>query len=124
MAHMHHSYMVRAALLKADPLMRTLGRPNRDQIVSMRPNDLSTLEAIDLANGAQVAKILTEGSARLLQQDWGKQPTDGFVNWLYLQALSRTPTASERAIAQEILGDEKLTDRGIEDLSVGSSHAA
>ncbi len=79
-----------------------LGRPNRDQIVSMRPNDLSTLEAIDLANGAQVAKILTEGSARLLEKDWGKQPTDNFVNWLYLQALSRTPTATEKAIAKEI----------------------
>ena len=109
-------HMVRAALLKADPLMRSLGRPNRDQIVSMRPNDLSTLEAIDLANGAQVAKILTEGSARLIEQDWGKQPTDGFVSWLYMQALSRTPTADERAIAKEILGDEKLTSRGIEDL--------
>jgi hypothetical protein len=108
--------MVRAALLKADPLMRTLGRPNRDQIVSMRPNDLSTLEAIDLANGAQVAKILSSGSANLLQRDWGKQPVDNFVRWLYVQALSRYPTAAEQAIAEEILGDEKLTARGIEDL--------
>ncbi len=32
----------------ASILTRTLGRPNRDQIGSMRPNDLSTLEAIDL----------------------------------------------------------------------------
>lgn len=109
--------MMRAALLKADPLMRTLGRPNRDQIVSMRPNDLSTLEAIDLANGAQVAKILNEGSAQLLKQDWGKQPKDKFVAWLYEQALSRQPTAQEREIAGEILGDaQQLTDRGIEDL--------
>ena len=108
--------MIRAALLKADPLMRTLGRPNRDQIVSMRPNDLSTLEAIDLANGSQIAKILNDGSARLLQQDWGKRPTDEFINWLTLQALARTPSTAEREIAHEILGDDKLTARGIEDL--------
>lgn len=109
--------MLRAALLKADSLMRTLGRPNRDQIVSMRPNDLSTLEAIDLANGAQIAKILNEGSALLLKQDWGKQPKENFVAWLYEQALSRAPTVQERQIAAEILGDEvTLTARGIEDL--------
>ena len=108
--------MVRAALLKADPLMRTLGRPNRDQIVSMRPNDLSTLEAIDLANGAQIAKILSEGSVLLMGQDWGKQPKEKFVVWLYQQGLSRSPTAQEREIAYDILGDEKLTARGIEDL--------
>ncbi len=108
--------MIRASLVKADPLMRTLGRPNRDQIVSMRPNDLSTLEAIDLANGSQIARILSEGSARLLQQDWGKQPDDAFVSWLYLQALSRPPTPAEREIAQEILGADKLTARGVEDL--------
>ncbi len=109
-------HMVRAALLKADPLMRTLGRPNRDQIVSMRPNDLSTLEALDLANGAQIAKILSEGSAKLLERDWGKQPNINFINWLYEQALSRRPTADEHAVATEILGDEKLTARGVEDL--------
>lgn len=109
--------MVRAALLKADPLMRTLGRPNRDQIVSMRPNDLSTLEAIDLANGAQVAKILSDGSAQLLKQDWGKQPKEKFVQWLYSQALSRGPTPQERQIADEILGDDAaLSARGVEDL--------
>ena len=50
--------MVRAALLKSDFLMRTLGRPNRDQIVSMRPNELTTLEAIDLANGEVLADAL------------------------------------------------------------------
>ena len=41
----------RASLVKSDLLQRSLGRPNREQIVSMRPNELSTLEAIDLANG-------------------------------------------------------------------------
>ena len=105
--------MMRAALLKSDPLMRSLGRPNRDQIVSMRPNDLSTLEAIDLANGVRLAKMLSDGAENLLQRDW--ENSDQLVDWLYALALSRAPTAEERKIAHELLG-EPLAQRGIEDL--------
>jgi hypothetical protein len=105
--------MMRAALLKSDPLMRTLGRPNRDQIVSMRPNDLSTLEAIDLANGERLAKILSEGAENLLERPW--KDRDEFVDWLFALSLSRTPTPDERQIALEMVG-EKLSPRGVEDL--------
>lgn len=107
------SRMVRAALLKSDPLMRTLGRPNRDQIVSMRPNNLSTLEAIDLANGAQIAELLSQGAENLLHRSWTSR--DEFVDWLYRHALSRLPTAEERMVALELVGDQ-LTARGVEDL--------
>ncbi len=105
--------MVRAALLKADPLMRTLGRPNRDQIVSMRPNELSTLEAIDLENGAQVAKVLGTGAENILKRNWSGP--DEFVDWLYRQALSRPATKEELVIARELLG-EQLDQRGVEDM--------
>ena len=54
--------MVRASLVKSDALMRALGRPNRDQIVSMRPSDLTTLEAIDLANGETLATAIERGA--------------------------------------------------------------
>jgi len=105
--------MMRASLLKSDPLMRSLGRPNRDQIVTMRPNDLSTLEAIDLANGVQLAKLLSDGADHLLKRSWDSPPA--MVNWLYRAALSRDPTDQERIIALELLGDP-LSQRGIEDL--------
>jgi hypothetical protein len=49
--------MVRASLVPSDLLMRALGRPNREQIVSMRPDNITTLEAIDLANGEQLAGL-------------------------------------------------------------------
>ena len=58
--------MVRASLVKSDALMRSLGRPNRDQIVSMRPSDLTTLEAIDLANGQTLADDLAKGARNIL----------------------------------------------------------
>ncbi len=47
--------MVRAALVNSDFLMRSLGRPNREQVVTVRPDDLTTLEAVDLSNGQTLA---------------------------------------------------------------------
>ncbi len=87
--------MVRASLLKSDFLTRTLGRPNRDQIVSLRPNDLSTLEAIDLANGSILAGYLQTGAEKLLAA--GGDP----VQFLYQHALSRQPTAAEQAVLRQ-----------------------
>jgi hypothetical protein len=102
--------MVRASLMKSDFLMRTLGRPNRDQIVTERPNELSTLEAIDLANGSLLAEKITVGAKRLLEA----QKPD-LITELYRHALSRNPSEAEKALASEILGS-KPTQQSIEDL--------
>ncbi|MEZ5384968.1 MAG: DUF1549 domain-containing protein [Prosthecobacter sp.] len=104
--------MVRASLLKSDFLMRSLGRPNRDQIVSMRPNELTTLEAIDLANGAALAEALTKGAAQLSSQPWPS--SRALIRHLFHHALSRDPTAGELAAASDLLGD-KPTPATIED---------
>lgn len=104
--------MVRASLLKSDFLMRTLGRPNRDQIVSTRPNDLTTLEAIDLANGSILADTIAKGAQKLLANGAGG---GDLITPLYRHALSRAPTAAELATARELLG-EKPTQQGLEDL--------
>lgn len=106
------SLMVRASLVKSDFLMRSLGRPNRDQIVTVRPADLTTLEAIDLSNGQILADILERGSKRILAKNW-KSPAE-FVNWLYRFALTREPSPQELAVLTEALG-EKLTEQGIQD---------
>jgi hypothetical protein len=105
--------MVRAALLKSDFLMRTLGRPNRDQIVSMRPNDLSTLEAIDLANGSILANMLDTGAKKIAARMWAS--SDEAVRWIYQFAYSREPSAEELATAREALG-ETLKPEGLQDL--------
>lgn len=104
--------MVRASLVKSDFLMRSLGRPNRDQIVTVRPADLTTLEAIDLSNGQILADILERGSRKILGPS-PKSPAD-FVHWLYQFALSRDPTADELKVLTEALGDT-LTEEGIQD---------
>jgi hypothetical protein len=94
--------MVRAALLQSDFLMRSLGRPNRDQIVSSRPNELTTLEAIDLSNNQTLARALAEGGKRLAQQTW--PDADALIVHVYRSALTRDPTDAERAALRESLG--------------------
>ena len=104
--------MVRAALVKSDFLMRTLGRPNRDQIVTVRPAELTTLEAIDLANGQILADTLQRGAQKLAARDW--QSPEAFIRWLYQFALTREPSAEELILWKESLGD-RVTAQGIED---------
>jgi len=105
--------MSRASLLKANALMRSLGRPNRDQIVSMRPSELTTLEAIDLTNGEYVANLLTEGSKKL-QVALGKDP-QSMVAWLYRFSFGRDPSAEENSLALESLGTQP-SELAIQDL--------
>lgn len=105
--------MVRASLLKNDFLMRALGRPHREQIVSVRPADLNTLEAIDLNNGQTLATRLEQGAARLLAKPWPS--SDALTQWLYQFALARVPTPAELSLAREVLG-EKPTSQGVQDL--------
>jgi hypothetical protein len=94
--------MIRASLMKSDFLMRSLGRPNRDQIVSMRPDELTTLEALDLSNGEILTRTLEQGAQRLTQKTWGSNKA--FIEWVYAHALARTPSETELAAASELLG--------------------
>ena len=107
------SLPARASLTKSDLLQRALGRPNREQIVSMRPNELSTLEAIDLANGQALAGLLAVGAAKLRQRHWSSP--EELVRWLYLSALCREPSPAELKVAAGMAGAE-LSEQGIADL--------
>ncbi|MBX3438250.1 MAG: DUF1553 domain-containing protein, partial [Planctomycetaceae bacterium] len=105
---------VRASLGLQDRLQATLGRPNREQIVTERPSQLTTLEAISLSNGEDLARMLREAAGRLIAQHADASPLDLSI-WLYRAALSRRPTDSELDIASQMLG-ERLTPEGVEDL--------
>ena len=99
---------VSAALVKNDFLMRSLGRPHRDQVVTTRPDELTTLQAIDLANGEILAQYLQQGAKQLVQK-----PDLG--SWLYLHALTRMPNPAEQVIINDVLG-EKPDQVATEDL--------
>jgi hypothetical protein len=88
--------------MKSDMLMRSLGRPNREQIVSSRPVDLTTLEAMDLNNANSLSILLDQGAKAMLVRHGGD--SSALVEDLYLQALSRPPTPEEKQVLEESLG--------------------
>ena len=104
----------RASLVASDMLMRSLGRPNREQVVSDRPANLTTLQALDLSNSPLFAETLNRGAANVVKRFEGQGP-EAIVDWLYKYALSRPPTADERATALELLHNP-ATQQGVEDL--------
>jgi hypothetical protein len=105
--------MIRASLMKNDFLMRSLGRPFREQIVSMRPTELTTLEAIDLSNGATLAGYLSTGAANLAKEEYSDKTA--LIDHLYEFALSRKPLPEEKAILNESLSSPPTTQE-IEDV--------
>ncbi|MBS1824545.1 MAG: DUF1549 domain-containing protein, partial [Acidobacteria bacterium] len=53
--------------LKSSALTRALGRPNRDQVVTDRLDQPTTLQSLELVNGQYLANWLREGAERLVQ---------------------------------------------------------
>ena len=103
---------IRAALVKNDFLMRSLGRPHRDQVVTSRPAELTTLQAIDLANGQILADYLYKG-ARALEAE--NKPTEERIDWLFRHALARLPSPTEKTILAEV-ASESAGNQEMEDL--------
>jgi hypothetical protein len=105
---------IRAALVNADELMRSLGRPNREQVVTTRPDQLTTLQALDLSNGQILTDTLARGAANLLKERLQATPDERITD-IYRRALCRKPTADELAAARELLGSSVAAE-GLADL--------
>ncbi|HBF17643.1 MAG TPA: hypothetical protein DDW37_08410, partial [Verrucomicrobiales bacterium] len=99
---------VRASLVKSTLLMRALGRPNREQVVTTRPAELTTLQALELNNGKEFVNYLNRGATKLFAEK-------EIVENLYLEALSRPPSSLEKQVALKILG-EGVTPESTADL--------
>lgn len=104
----------RAALAPADALMRALGRQNREQVLTSRPSQATTLEALELTNGATLSAMLARGAERWLAENRGATPAE-LVTRVFHAALQRDPNAPELETAVELLG-APVTVTGIEDL--------
>jgi hypothetical protein len=102
---------VRASLVANDFLMRSLGRPHRDQVVTSRPSSLTTLQAIDLANGDILSSTLSEGAKNLSRS----QKQENIPAWLYQHALGRNPTPVEEKTLLAVAKNSSQ-QQGVEDL--------
>ncbi|GAB3724274.1 hypothetical protein GCM10028816_14740 [Spirosoma lituiforme] len=102
----------RASLVKNDPFLTALGRPNRETVSTSRSSQANLLQALELTNGEQFNDALKRGA-----QQWKVMyPTsDILVKNLYWRALGRNPEPKELAIARKIVGNNPSTE-GIQDL--------
>ncbi|MCF0069896.1 DUF1549 domain-containing protein [Dyadobacter sp. CY261] len=102
----------RAAFVKNDPFLTSLGRPNRETVSTSRTSQANLLQALELTNGSKFTETLKAGS-----KVWKSQyPTsDSLVTALYRKALGRSPVPKELAAAKKILGPAP-NEEGIQDL--------
>jgi hypothetical protein len=103
---------VRASLVAADPLAVALGRPSREQVITVRPSAATTLQALELTNGETLAKVLHQGAEKLAST---APAPDKLTDRLYRQSLGRSPTSAEQLLAAELLG-QSVQKEGVEDL--------
>jgi mono/diheme cytochrome c family protein len=101
----------RTALVVADPLAVALGRPNREQVVTVRAAEATTLQALEMTNGETLDSVLKRGAARLLKNPETKKR---LVQTLYAKALGRKPTRAETRLAKELIGQPPQAT-GVED---------
>jgi hypothetical protein len=93
---------IRTAFVQRDSLQAVLGRPTRDQVVTSRPDQLTTLEAINLANGPELAGLIREGAKKI-----GKvADPKSWITQTYEASLSRKPTTSEMEVSLILLGND------------------
>lgn len=98
----------RAALQAADPLTTALGRPNRDQVCTVRPTAATTLQALELTNGRTFDALIAEGARRWSNQT-ARTPKD-LTRAVFKSALGRLPNDAELWTAGALLGEAPTPD--------------
>ncbi len=103
---------IRSSGQPADGLMRALGRPNREQVVTRRDSEATTLQALELTNGGILAERLRAGARRWCGRH--EDPED-LAHELYDTAFGRPPKDDEIELARELIGSPPSPE-GVEDL--------
>lgn len=89
---------IRAGLLAGDPLQVALDRPNREVVVPVRANVATTIQALEITNGATLNAKLQRAAQRLV----AKSEISGEA--FFRHALGRAPGGDESAAIREMLG--------------------
>lgn len=103
---------MRASAQRENPFLSILGRPNREQVVTVRDTLATTLQALELSNGQTFDALLKQGAEAWLRQDRSR---DILLRQIYSTALGRPPTANESTVCSELLG-ESPTPESMADL--------
>ncbi|WP_336518028.1 DUF1549 domain-containing protein [Pollutibacter soli] len=92
----------RAVLVKNDPYLTALGRPNRETVSTSRVSQASLLQALELTNGDRFNNALKTAAVK-----WKERYPDKneMIVAVYRNTLGRGPTESEQELAGKLLGD-------------------
>lgn len=96
-----HIPFARASLVKNDPFLTALGRPNRETVSTGRTSQANLLQALELTNGTYFNEAIRRGADK-----WLNQYPDGeqLVKAVYRSTLGRLPLDGELAVANKALG--------------------
>jgi hypothetical protein len=92
--------------------MTALGRPNREQVLTVRMSASTTLQALELTNGDTLSKLVKKTADRLLAEK--SASSESLINKLFVNGLGRKPTPRELKLANELLG-KPVKREGVED---------
>ena len=81
--------------------------------MTSRSSAATTLQALELTNGATLARLLERGAERVVHEL--PKSNREFVVTLYERALARKPTQEELRLAEEMVGTP-VKKEGVEDL--------
>lgn len=102
----------RASLVKNDPFLTALGRPNRENVSTSRISQANLLQALELTNGNKFNQSLRKGAELWVQK---YSSSESLIRAIYVKALGRAPHPKELAVAIKYMG-KKPSVEGIQDL--------
>ncbi len=97
----------REVLQNKTTLTTALGRPNREQVSTVRPSVATTLQALTLTNGEVLSKLIKEGAVTLSNDEAKKQL---LASRIFQFALGRKPSNSEVLMIKELVEGENAVN--------------
>ena len=91
----------RAALVKNDPFLTALGRPNRETVSTSRTSQANLLQALELTNGTHFNEAIRRG-ATIWKSKYPER--EKLITEIYRSTLGRMPQEGELTVAEEALG--------------------
>jgi hypothetical protein len=92
----------RAWRLKNDALMKSLGRPDRNTVVTARSAEFNVLQTLEWMNGERLESLLQSSACSIATR--GYTSPDGLVANVCLALLGRPPSATETEHLARLVG--------------------
>ena len=96
-----------------DALMRALGRPDRNVVVTQRSGTTSPLQSLELMNSERLEELVTRAATTLISQEGNS--TGALVETVYGHLLGRKPSNAELRHMRKAFG-RTLDERSVADL--------